>query len=244
MAGMVFVRGQGCAACGNTGYRGRIAVYEILKMDDTVRSVIAGGAPEDKIVQAARQGGFRSLLEDGLAKLAIGTTTAEELVRVIPKESVSVQARAAAPQLPPEPGARPAPPVSQPSGIRKEKILVVDDSRVVLQMLRMVLGAEMFEVVEATNGAEGLELVYRESPDLIITDVNMPTLDGLSFCKRLRERPQTGRIPIIMLTSQETGDHEVAGLEVGADDYIPKPVEPKRLLARVKSLLRRAHRSE
>ena len=120
------------------------------------------------------------------------------------------------------------------------RILAVDDDRNNLKMLAFLLGEEGYEVITADNGRTALDLVDAQHPDLLILDVMMPQLDGLEVCRRVR---QTMDIPIIILSAKgETAD-KVLGLELGADDYLPKPFEPSELLARVRAVLRRSEMS-
>jgi len=124
--------------------------------------------------------------------------------------------------------------------IARDRILVIDDSPTVVRMVQEYLEAENFEVVTARDGIEGLEKVYAEAPDLIVTDAMMPRMDGFTLVKKLKEHLSTRQIPIIMLTSREETASEVQGLELGADDYIKKPLEPERLLVRIKRVLMRS----
>jgi DNA-binding response OmpR family regulator len=116
------------------------------------------------------------------------------------------------------------------------RILVVDDDEVTLDFVELGLCYEGFEVVRALDGLEALKQVERRRMDLIVLDLNLPSLDGVDVCRRLRERDTT---PIIMLTARADVDERVAGLEAGADDYLPKPFKFKELLARIRAVLRR-----
>jgi DNA-binding response OmpR family regulator len=116
------------------------------------------------------------------------------------------------------------------------RILVVDDDEVTLDFVELGLRYEGFEVVRALDGHEALRLAQREQPHLIVLDLNLPSLDGVEVCQRLRTHDQT---PIIMLTARADVDERVAGLEAGADDYLPKPFKFKELLARIRAVLRR-----
>ncbi len=117
------------------------------------------------------------------------------------------------------------------------RILVVDDDRNNVKMLGFLLSEEGYEVVTADNGLTALRLVDSEHPDLVILDVMMPQMDGLEACRRIR---QTMDVPILMLSAKGETTDKVSGLELGADDYLPKPFEPSELLARVKAILRRS----
>lgn len=117
------------------------------------------------------------------------------------------------------------------------RILAVDDDRNNLKMVAFLLSEEGYEVITTDDGTKALSLVDTEHPDLVILDVMMPQIDGFEVCRRIR---LTADVPIIMLSAKgETADR-VAGLELGADDYLPKPFEPSELLARVKAVLRRS----
>lgn len=117
------------------------------------------------------------------------------------------------------------------------KILVVDDDRVLADVITFTLRREGFVVIQAYDGAAGLERWADEQPDLIILDVNMPKISGFEVCRRIRAQADT---PILMLTVRGEEDDIVGGLELGADDYIVKPFSPRQLVARVKAILRRA----
>lgn len=117
------------------------------------------------------------------------------------------------------------------------RVLVVDDDAPSLKMTAFLLTEEGYEVFTADNGIDGLRLIEEKLPDLVILDVMMPGMDGLQVTQRIRS---TMNLPIIILSAKgETADR-VVGLDVGADDYLAKPFEPSELLARVRSVLRRA----
>lgn len=118
------------------------------------------------------------------------------------------------------------------------KILVVDDEQAVRESLRRSLSFNGYEVLLASDGAEAITIVHDENPDIIVLDVNMPNMDGLEVCRSLRSEGW-GR-PILMLTARDGVSDRVAGLDAGADDYLPKPFALEELLARVRSLVRRA----
>ena len=117
------------------------------------------------------------------------------------------------------------------------KILVADDDRNICELLRMYLEKEGYTVVLAGNGEEALSKFDEENPDIILLDVMMPRLDGWQVCRELRKKSEC---PIIMITAKGETFDKVLGLELGADDYVVKPFEPKEIVARVKAVLRRA----
>lgn len=123
-----------------------------------------------------------------------------------------------------------------------ERILVVDDDPLMRLMVTKTLSTEGFEFIEAENGLEAVEKAISQQPDLIIMDVNMPELDGYEACQRIRSNPLTSAIPVILVTSLSTVEDKIKGFDSGADDYIPKPFDPKELTVRVNVLLRRIAR--
>jgi two-component system phosphate regulon response regulator OmpR len=116
-------------------------------------------------------------------------------------------------------------------------ILIVDDDRSLNELLKTYLGQFGLHVLTAVRPDEGLALLRAQAPSLVILDVMLPDRDGFSLCREIR---QESRVPIIMLTARGELADRVAGLELGADDYLPKPFEPRELVARIQSLLRRA----
>lgn len=116
------------------------------------------------------------------------------------------------------------------------KILVVDDEKAIVDILKFNLEREGFEVVTAADGEEGIDKYRTEQPDLILLDIMMPKVDGLQACKTIRHE---SNIPIIMITARAEEVDKVLGLEFGADDYVTKPFGVRELIARVKSNLRR-----
>ena len=119
------------------------------------------------------------------------------------------------------------------------KILIAEDDAEVMDLVRVYLTREGFEVAAAADGESALELAETAAPDLLVLDVMLPKLDGWAVCRRLRERETTQRLPIVMLTSRSDEMDRVLGLELGADDYVTKPFSPRELLARIKAVLRR-----
>ena len=117
------------------------------------------------------------------------------------------------------------------------RILVVDDERNIVQLTRLYLSKEGFEVDTAYDGNQALEKVHSHHPDLIVLDIMMPEMDGLSVCRELRK---TSNVPIIILTARTDDVDKVVGLEIGADDYVTKPFNPRELVARIKAVLRRS----
>lgn len=126
----------------------------------------------------------------------------------------------------------------------RSKILVVEDEANIVRVVTYNLEREGFQVSVAKDGEEALAKIRRENPALILLDLMLPKVDGLEVCRQVRANPKTARLPIIMLTAKTQEADRVVGLELGADDYIPKPFSPRELVARVKAVLRRATAAE
>ena len=117
-----------------------------------------------------------------------------------------------------------------------KKILIVDDEPPIREILKCNLGKEGYNIIEASDGASAVDIALEKKPDLILLDIMLPKLDGLSVCKRIK---QSLNIPIIMLTAKDGEIDKILGLELGADDYITKPFSVRELVARVKANLRK-----
>ena len=245
--GRVWLAARGCPGCRGLGYKGRLAIHELLEVTPAVRELISQRAPDHVIRDAAQSAGMRTLVHDGVAKAAEGLTTLDEIVRVAPNMEGSA-AGGRRESAPPPPAVRlDAPPPSTDAQAAagagaRGRVLIVDDSATVLEVVRYFLSLEGYEVFSAADGLEGLELARRAQPDAIVSDVEMPQMDGKALVRALRADPATCDIPIMLLTSQTAVECEAEGLGVGADDYVLKPVEPRRLAARVKALLWRSRR--
>ena len=121
-----------------------------------------------------------------------------------------------------------------------ETILLVDDEPSIIQLARMYIEREGFQVESAADGEKALEAVTKLRPALLVLDVMLPKLDGFEVCRALRGKGNP--IPIIMLTARDEDIDKIIGLELGADDYLTKPFNPRELVARIKAILRRAER--
>ena len=120
-----------------------------------------------------------------------------------------------------------------------QKILIVDDNPSVLKLLNISLNKAGYEVIEAENGEEAFDIANKELPDLIISDIMMPQMDGLELCWMIRENSKVPIVPFIFLTSFEDAEMEIRGFRAGADEYLNKPIDRKELLQRVEDLLAR-----
>jgi two-component system response regulator ResD len=118
------------------------------------------------------------------------------------------------------------------------KILVIEDDARVIEVLKLYLEAENFEVEAVGTGEQGLQRFDEIAPDLVVLDILLPGLDGWTVARALRHR---GEVPLILLTSRTDESDRVLGFEIGADDYVPKPFSPRELVGRIKAVLRRTH---
>jgi type IV pilus assembly protein PilB len=252
-----FWKGSGCEACQYSGYAGRLGIFEIFMITPAIREILtknaaggfAGTVVAERLRNAADADGFTTLKMDGIAKAFMGRTTMEEVLRMAPPEQddaaqefldQAAKSRWKSFSVPAESEVhRPEPPASI-ACIRPEKILIVDDNRVILKILKNILESQNYLTVSASNGLEALKIAHQEKPDLIVTDYLMPEMDGMMLITKLKSQMSTRFIPIIMLTSKDEVDAEVAVINAGADDYLTKPVNPKRLIVRINRLLNRA----
>src|SRR5919197_6783680 len=123
-----------------------------------------------------------------------------------------------------------------PSAAR-QRVLVIDDERHIVELAQLYLSREGYQVDSVGDGAQALARIAQLKPDLVVLDIMLPGMDGLTICKEIRKVSQ---VPIIMLTARDEVTDKVVGLEVGADDYLTKPFHPQELVARAKALVRRA----
>ncbi len=133
----------------------------------------------------------------------------------------------------------PLPMSDAPKERGRTRVLVIDDDEDLTELLGEYLGKLGFAVATAAHPEDGLRAIAEAPPDILILDVMMPVLDGFAVCRRLREAPATAGLPILMLTARGDVMDRIVGLELGADDYLPKPFEPRELVARIQAILRR-----
>jgi DNA-binding response OmpR family regulator len=121
------------------------------------------------------------------------------------------------------------------------QILIVDDERNIVELVALYAQQAGYKVLQAHDGATALELAEREKPAIVVLDLMLPQINGWDVCRRLRQKSD---VPIIMLTARSDDVDKIVGLELGADDYLAKPFNPRELMSRIKAILRRANRSE
>ena len=213
------IRAVGCSRCGGTGYRGRLSILEVLTADRKMVELIAQGTTATRLERAAVAGGMRPLHEVAAERVSEGLTTLTEIDRVL-GELVADQA--------------------SPSAVEPH-VLVVDDDAGNRFAARRILKKAGFRVSEAEDGVDALEKIESgEDYALVVLDLDMPRLDGRGVLDRVRGSVATSGLPVVVLTGLEAKETEVQLMESGADDYIRKPIDPPRFVARVRATLRRA----
>lgn len=119
-----------------------------------------------------------------------------------------------------------------------KKVLIIEDDAKIVNLLNQYLSGFGYKVIFSLEPLSGIEMVFADKPDLVILDIMLPNIDGFETCRRIRKR---SRVPIIMLTARGDVNDRIVGLELGADDYLPKPFEPRELVARMETILRRVN---
>ena len=204
-------------------------------MTPRVRSVALARGSEDLLRRASTAAGMTTMYQDGLLKVAQGITTVAELRRVVPPDDIEEPAEG-------EPEVAVPPALStEMAGSRPQRILVVDDDAALRDVLCDLLRAEHFDVDLASGGEEALGLLHRNRPDLILTDMHMPRLDGLGLLRRVRADLSTSQVPVIFLTVAGDAETEARILDSGADDFVTKTLQRAPLLGRIRRALLRAH---
>jgi type II secretory ATPase GspE/PulE/Tfp pilus assembly ATPase PilB-like protein/CheY-like chemotaxis protein len=211
-------RAIGCRECGETGYRGCIPLDEVLVNNPDFQERITHSASTLELQRAAARGGMHPIREVALAHVVVGNTTLDEVERVLGDGE--------------EPAAR---------ADERIRILVADDDAVAREVAVGVLQAAGFVVDQAIDGQAALDMLAHDSRYSLVTlDLDMPRVDGRTVLRRLRSAAATSGLPIIMLTGNDSEETEIALMNEGADDYLRKPLDPARFIARVRAVLRRA----
>jgi CheY-like chemotaxis protein len=182
---------------------------------DRMRDAIARGATAHEIRAEMRSAGFPTMRDHALQLVADGITSIEEVNRVLAEDA----------------------PVRLAGNTTR--VLVTDDEPITRMLVKLLLEREQYEVLEAANGRDAIDIAVREHPDLVLIDLNMPQMDGYEALARLRRNFTLTTMPIIVLTSEEGPGVERRVLDLGADDYILKPFDPAVLLSRVQAVFRR-----
>ena len=226
-------KAKGCAQCGFSGYMGLVTLQELLTVDGPVAELIASGAAADELAQAGRRYGMRTVWQAGIRRVWAGETTYEELARVV-GEPVPAAPGAPAPAPAPPPPAEAAAPGPAPV------VLVADDDPAMRTLFSTILKPQGFDVAEAADGLEALDQAQRLGPAILLLDMDMPRLDGFGVLEALRRRLAGRSVPVIVVTAKDDAATEARCIELGAEDYLTKPIQPSSLVVRIRAVLRRA----
>ena len=257
----------GCPDCSQTGYRGRIAVVEVLTVTHEIERLIASGAPSVRITAAAREAGMRSLWDAAIGHVLSGATSLDEVIRVLdvprddepappsvlePAPRVAIREPALRDTELPKAGTMVAVGgaafelldgdlvADEPADDGRISVLLVDDEDGLRKALRDVLEDEGFRVYDAKDGVEAIEQVDRHAPDVVVLDLMLPQVDGFEVLRMLRAREATVNTRVIVLTAHGDEDFEVRVFKAGADDFLAKPFRARALSARIRALAARA----
>jgi Tfp pilus assembly pilus retraction ATPase PilT/CheY-like chemotaxis protein len=221
-----------CEDCGGTGYRGRFAVVEVFTMSERFEQLILDEASPGRLLMEAEADGMRTMRRSGLDQVDSGLTTLAEVNRVLGgslAETVS------------EADGLPAEPLRDQQPNEAGHILLVDDDAVNRTMARALLEKQGFRISEAADGEKALQQLDACSDySLMVLDLDMPRMGGREVLAAVRGRVATAGLPVVVLTGTQDPDAEIEVMRGGADDYIRKPIDPPRFIARVSAALRRA----
>lgn len=235
-----FYHAPGCPNCDYTGYKGRAGLYEILIVNDETREMINEGANASDIEKQLHKSGYQNFTISALRLISEGKTDFAEVSRVITFSPIVPQLSTTIDKI--EASSNGDVYVSNGSGseLPRKKILVVDDDPIMRKMTSSILkNRDTFELIEASGGKDAIEKVKSLQPDLMLLDIMMPEMDGYDVCRYIRSEMKNFVLPIIMLTALDDMEDLLKGFNLGADDYVSKPIDRDVLYARVDALLRR-----
>ncbi len=238
------MQASGCKECDQTGYKSRIGIYSMLNVDMQVAAAIREECSEPEIEAIGTQNGFESLEVAALKLASHGITSIEEIERVLgPLDNkyildsltkIAKEKKVIFDQNSLSGGEK-----EVDGTIHKRKVLVVDDDENIRAIYQMILEYEMFEVEQAENGADALQKIYENPPELILLDLMMPKMNGTEMIEKLRANSQTKDIPVLVLTAAATEENELDLIKKGADDFISKTSKSEIIVARINRLLNR-----
>jgi type IV pilus assembly protein PilB len=220
--------GPGCGFCAQTGYKGRLGVFEVVQITRPIRELIVARAPESAIREQAVAAGMRSMRADGLAKALSGRTTLEEVLRVTPAD----------PELARRASLRAAPAEAVSPAVKTPpKLLVLDDDRSVLEVAAAML-VDGYEVIAASQVDEALRVVEQDRPDAVLVDLDLPGVEADKLLAALRERGGSGLAVLVMSGSGDRQGRDRA-IAAGAAGFVVKPFSEPELRSEVATVLDR-----
>ncbi|HYV97903.1 MAG TPA: ATPase, T2SS/T4P/T4SS family, partial [Gemmatimonadaceae bacterium] len=229
----------GCAACSGTGYRGRIAITEVLIVGAEVERRIASNESAARILLAARDGGMRSLWEAAVRQVQSGNTSADELLRVLERPGIAElrhgTARVARTPRPPRANAFELVDARPAVVSLRAPVLVADASPESRTSARALLEGAGVTVFEAASASETLDMLDRVAPKLVVVDTALPGLDNAAIIRRVRSHAT--RAFVIVVGERADDDQEAAAIESGASDFIVKPFRPRAFIARLHAII-------
>ncbi len=212
----VFYKGKGCNKCNDTGYKGRVGVYELLQMDTKLKRLISKSFTEDDLWRCAAESGTKTMFEDAWDKIINGETTFEEVISRIPFQHIELDDESSSGQN------------------DNHKVLIFDNDEDEISTIRSALENKGYNVVYSTNG-EMLEMTKKEKPMLIITSNSRDKLDNL---KEIRNMSQFAYTPIICLADEDYKEQEKEGFKLGINDFVYRPLDVKKLLFSINRIIK------
>ena len=212
-----YYSGAGCNKCNNTGYKGRVGVYELMIMDTKLKRLISKNFTENDLWKSAMESGTRTMFENAWSKILEGQTTYEEVISKIPFPEILTAND----------------PVTAPA--HSKKVLLFNNDENEISMIRSALESDGYEVIHSTNG-EMVEMTKREDPILIIINNSREKLDHL---KEIRNTSRLAYTPIICLADIDFKEHESEGFSMGVSDFIYRPLDPQKLIYSINRIIQK-----
>jgi type IV pilus assembly protein PilB len=229
-----FYKGQGCNKCNNTGYKGRVGVYELLIMESNLKRLISGNFNEDDIWDVARNSGSKTMFQDAWDKVSEGLTTLDEIISKIPfprfilaQENQSTQENQSNSTVPQTED-------NKYISISPQKVLIFDNDAEEINIMRSALETDGYEVIHSTN-EEMLQITEESNPGLIIINDSQ---DKLDMIKEIRNNANLASTPVLCVSDQQVGDREDGIENLGINDFLPRPVDTSQLLDSIKRVMK------
>ncbi len=211
-----YYRGTGCSHCNHTGYKGRVGIYELLKMDKNIKELISKGFTEDSLWECARAAGTKSMFEDAWLKVRDGVTTIEEVISKIPFKEFELQEK------------------KYVNEKTNKKILLFNTDKAEISLIRSALEADGYEVIHSANKTL-VETTKKENPLLIIINTSRGILERL---KELRGNSRHVYTPIVCVADLVFKKYEAKGLSMGINEFIYRPIDPQKLIFSVHRIIK------